>query len=135
PEGKASYLVQKNAGGRGSKQYKITFGEYPAMDLPTAINKAHMLIAQIRNGVAVPTRTTRLQQLRIEQAQSKTFKEVYELYYNRHKQPGRYWEKHIPYTFNLDILPTFGPIPITSITKQDCRALIRKREETSKSMP
>ena len=84
--------MQKNAGGRRSKQYKITFGQFPDLDPLKAKDKAHMLIAEIRNGIDISARAARLRELRAAEVTSKTFNEVFQLYYKCKAKPGPYWD-------------------------------------------
>jgi hypothetical protein len=135
PRGKVSYILQKWESGRGSKKIRCTFGVYPTLTVQQARDKAIQLIAQIRSGQYVSSRERgkKLRYWRTEQAKILTFEQVFELYYKRHHKKGRYWDKDIVYDFNANILPEFGPLPITSITRADCRSLIRAKEETSKS--
>lgn len=135
PRGKAVYILQKWERGRGTRKIRHTFGSYPELSVQEARDKALSIIAQIRGGQYVSPReqNKRINQLRAEQAKVLTFEQVFEQYYKRNHKRGRYWDKDIPYSFNADILPTFGKLSITSITKADCRSLIRAKEETSKS--
>jgi hypothetical protein len=136
PQGKASYILQKWESGRGSKKIRCTFGVYPTLTVQQARDKAIQLIAQIRSGQYVSSRERgkKLRYWRTEQAKILTFEQVFELYYKHNHKKGRYWDREIPYIFNASILPLLGKLPIASITKSDCRSLIRAKEQsTSKS--
>ena len=135
PHGKASYILQKWERGRGSKKVRHTFGTYPELSASEAREKAIQIFAQIRRGEYVSPRERNKQygERRAEQAKIPTFEQVFDQYYKRHHKKGRYWDRDTIYVLNADILPAFGKLPITSITRADCRTLIRAKEETSKS--
>src|SRR5215831_8711076 len=73
PQGKISYLVQKRMGGRGSREIRFAFGEYPSLDLKDARNSALALISDIRAKVDLAAqRKGAFQQRRDEAEASKT---------------------------------------------------------------
>src|SRR5262245_48526302 len=120
---------------RGTKKIRHTLGSYPELSIQEARDKALVIMAQIRSGQYTSPRekNRKISQLRAEQAKILTFEQVYDLYYKRNHKKGRYWDKDIPYCFDADILPIFGKLPIPSITKADCRSLIRAKEQISNS--
>jgi integrase len=125
PDGKISYLVQKRAGGRGSREIRVTF---EAVDVGAARDKAISLIASIRNGENPSKRKKDLLALRRQEYaefRAKKFKDIFERYRKERTDGSYYWEKDIIWGFNKYVLPSWGSSAITEITKEDCKSLLK----------
>lgn len=133
PTGKSAYIVQKRVAGRGSKETRYTFGDYPMLPLSEARDQALALLSQIRaDNSPAQRRKDLFAQRRQEYQASKTnkFSLVYEQYRNKRvsenqKGDTNYFTKEMPYLFDKHVIPYIGNKSLTEIQKDDLRTLLR----------
>jgi hypothetical protein len=128
PNGKISYFVQKRSGGRGSKEFRYVFGEYPQLDISTARNKALSLIADVRDNLNIAKRrkdTVELRRAEAEASRTKKFKDIFEAYRKLRSDGSYYWETDILYYYNKYYVPHFSDLAVTEIAKGDIRTYSR----------
>ncbi len=132
--GKISYFVQSRIGGRGSREIRYVFAQYPSMDIPQARILALTLIAKIKNNIDIAKEKRSLfAQRRAEFEASKTqkFREIFEQYRKVRSDGTYYWERDFIYYQNKYFFPTLGNVSIKDITKDDIRGLLKAMEHKS----
>ncbi len=128
PKGKVSYFVQKRTGGRGSKEFRYVFGEYPQLEIPAARKKARSLIADVEANLNIAKQRRDIIELRraeAENSRTKKFSHIFEEYRKHRSDGSYYWESDILYYNNKYFIPHFGNLAVTEISKGDIRNLLK----------
>jgi integrase len=134
PNGKISYFVQKRTGGRGSKEFRYVFGQYPQMDIKEARNRALSLISDIRGNINVSKQrkeTIDLRRAEAEASRTKKFEDIFQEYRKTKSDGSYYWEVDLVYYQNKYFVPRFGSLAVTEITKDDIRTLLKSIKHKS----
>lgn len=134
-KGKASWLVKKRLGEGGRKARTVwhVFGNLEEINLEEARDRARTLISEIREGIDLKEVRKRTRETQHAAYKSGKLKDVFQAYYERNSQPGRYWLE-VKRRFEAEIIPTLGSSKIiANVTKQDIRALIDIKEAKTKA--
>jgi integrase len=127
--GGGSYFVEYRLGGRGTSTKRLTLGKHGPLTPTTARELAMEKLGEVVRGVDVAAKK---QEERCK-LRSGTFRELAETYLAcRPKQSG-YW-RETRRLLEIDVYPTLGTKPLSSITKQQIRGVLDITARRSKSV-
>jgi len=135
PSGAASWIIKKRlgAGGRGAKNVWHVLGPYAGLPYKDAKKKAQAKLASLSDGVD-PSEERRKDRIKgIETHQSGKLQDVFDRYYQKHVEDGRYWDE-LKQRFERQIIPTIGAsTTVANISKKELRVLLDNKEKETKA--
>jgi integrase len=119
--GVVSFFTMRRPAG-SSKPVRLTFGNFPAMSLLEARQRARALLTELQDGV--DPRVRRAEEARVAAAEkASTFGNVAEVFISRHLKTKR-TARTIERLIRRELIPRWGERPIAGIARADVIALI-----------